>query len=273
MSAEKTYLAKAYPLCQRIRQLGIEILRQADLRVTQQGMVHPNVLSLALVSRTLSNFKSLIVLTREKMVVEARVLARCCYENLFIVGGLHAEGASFAERMIEDDRAGRKGRIRFACENDSIYQALPPELQSSAKQRYEEYRAAPKVGFLKQKDASDAGVFKDMYVVYSQFSGDAAHPTITALSRHWGPAREGIAYFDIEPEPRDEELDETLHLGCVAVISMLVVVNEMIGFTAAGKALPRINHELKALQAERWGVESLEEGMDIRTGSLPSGDV
>jgi Family of unknown function (DUF5677) len=264
MSTGQTYREKAYPLCQRLRQLGIEILSQADLTITQHGMVHPKILSLALLSRTLSNFKSLILLTRERMVVEARLLARCCFENLFVVGGLHAEGASFAERMMEDDRAGRKSRIRFACENDSIYQALPPELQIAAKERFEEFKAAPKVGFLKQKDASDAGAFKDMYVVYSQFSGDAAHPTITALSRHWRPAGSGVANFDVEPEPREDELDETLHLSCVAVISMLVVVNEMIGFTAAGKKLPQINHELKVLQAERWGVESIEERMDIK---------
>jgi hypothetical protein len=265
VSVGQTYRDKAYPLCQRLRQLGIEILSQSNLTVTQHGMIHPNILALALLSRTLSNFKSLILLTQQRMVVEARVLARCCYENLFIVGGLHAEGMSFAERMIEDDRAGRKGRIRFACENDPIYQALSPELQSATKQRYEEFKAAPKVGFLKQKDVSDAGAFKDMYVVYSQFSGDAAHPTITALSRHWGAKAKDTAYFDVEPEPREDELDETLHLSSVAVISMFVVVNEMIGFTQAGKDLPEINHELKVLQADRWGVESIEEGMDIQT--------
>jgi len=263
------YREKAYPVCERLRSIAIEILGQADLVVTQQGMVHPNILALALLSRTLSHFKALILLTQQRMVVEARVLSRCCFENLFIVGGLHAEGIAFAERMIEDDRAGRKGRIRFASENESIYQALSPEMQVAVKQRHEEFKAAPRVGFLKQKDASDAGAFKDMYVVYSQFSGDAAHPTIMALSRHWGPAGERTAYFDVEPEPREDELDETLHLSCVALLSMLVVVNEMIDYTEAGKKLPEINQELKTLQAERWGVESIEEGMDIRTeGSL-----
>jgi hypothetical protein len=264
-SLTQTYREQAYPLCHKLRQLGIEIIGQAKLSVTQQGMLHPNILALTLLSRTLSNFKALVLLTQQKMVVEARVLARCCYENLFIIGGLHAEGTSFAERMLDDDRAGRKGRVRFACENDSVFQALSPELQDSAKQRYEEFKAAPKVGFLKHKDASDAGAFKDMYLVYSQFSGDAAHPTIVALSRHWGPAGDRTGYFDVEPEPREDELDETLHLTCMAVISMLVVVNEMVGFTEAGKNIPEINHDLKLLQADRWGADSIEVGMDIRT--------
>ena len=121
------------------------------------------------------------------------------------------------------------------------------------------------MGFLKHKNASDVGAFKGMYVVYSQFSGDAAHPTITALSRHWGPAGARTAYFDAEPKPREDELDETLHLCCVALISMMVVVNEMVGFTDAGKELPQINHDLKVLQADRWGADSIEVGMDIRT--------
>jgi len=73
-------------------------------------------------------------------------------------------------------------------ENDSIYDALSLEMQSAARQRYEEFKAA-KVGFLKHRDASDAGPFKYMYLVYSQFPGDAVHPTIMALSRHWVACR------------------------------------------------------------------------------------
>jgi hypothetical protein len=86
-----------------------------------------------------------------------------------------------------------------------------------------------------------------------------------ARSRHWGPSGESASYSDVEPEPRSEELDETLHLSCVALLSMLVVVNEMVGYTDAGKELPKINGRLKVLQGERWGVDSIEEGMDIQT--------
>jgi hypothetical protein len=166
----QSYREKAHPLCERLRAIAIEIIRQANLIVTEQGMLHPNILAIALLSRTLSNFKGLVLLTQQRMVVEARILSRCCFENLFIVGGLHAEGTIFAKRMMEDDRAGRKGRVRFACENDSIYQLLSPEMQKAVKEKHEEFKMAPRVGFLKQRDASDAGAFRDMYVIYSQFS-------------------------------------------------------------------------------------------------------
>ena len=92
-------------------------------------------------------------------------------------------------------------------------------------------------------------------MIYSQFSGDAAHPTITALARHWGPASVEAVYLDVEPEVDEGQLDETLHLGCLALISMMVVVNEMVGYTEAGKGLLQVNHTLKTLQAEKWGAE------------------
>jgi hypothetical protein len=262
--AEPTYREKLYPVCERLRQIALGIISQSNLSITEEGMFHPNILALSLLSRTLSNFRALIALTKERLPVEARVIARCCFENLFMVGGLYAEGKAFADRMREDDKAGRRGRIRFSFEDENIFESLSTEMQEAVKQRHAENKGA-KVSFLKPRDASELGSFKDMYVIYSQFSGDAAHPTITALARHWGPASLEAVYLDVEPDVDEGQLDETLHLGCLALISMMVVVNEMVGYTEAGRSLLDINHALKGLQAEKWGPESIEEGMDIRT--------
>jgi Family of unknown function (DUF5677) len=265
----ENYRERLHIVCDGLRQNALEIIKQTDLKFAQHGMVHPNILALTLLSRTLSNFRALMLLTKERMVVEARVLARCCFENFFIVCGLHAEGATFAERMKEDDLAGRKGRIRFALETEAIFESLSPEMQESVREHNEAFRNAPKVGFLKPKHASDAGEFKETYLAYSQFSGDAAHPTLTALARHWAPGPSvRTAYFNADPEPNENELDETLELASIALISMMVMVNEMVGCTEAGKKLLELNHELKVLQAEKWGSETIREGMEIRTEKL-----
>lgn len=52
--------------------------------------------------------------------MEARVLARCCFENMIMVGGLSAKGEAFAERMKADDRAGRSNRLKFALETEAL---------------------------------------------------------------------------------------------------------------------------------------------------------
>jgi ABC-type Fe3+/spermidine/putrescine transport system ATPase subunit len=82
-------------------------------------MTDPKILVLALLSRTLHNLKGVAILTQHRLAVEARVLARCCYENLFMVGGLHAEGVEFAKQMVGDDQAGRKGRIEATLDATS----------------------------------------------------------------------------------------------------------------------------------------------------------
>jgi hypothetical protein len=152
----------------------------------------------------------------------------------------------------------------FSAENKEIYESLSPDTQAALREAIESY-GKERPDFLKPKSASAITPFKETYVAYSQFSGDAAHPTLTALRRHLSRGPEKTAYFDVVPEPKDEELDETLHLSCIALITVLVVANEMNGFTEAGKELPELNGELKRLQAERYGSASVAEGMDIRT--------
>ena len=48
----------------------------------------------------------------------------------------------------------------------------------------------------------------------------------------------------------------------------MVAVNEMLGFTEAGKRLPELNGELIALQREKFGEMTIGdgEGLEIRTG-------
>jgi hypothetical protein len=268
----EAYREKLYPICERLVRAALEMADQCELTVTKHGLADPKVLALALLCRTLTNFKGVVVLTHERLPVEARVLARCCFENMIMVGGLSAEGEAFAERMKADDRAGRRNRLKFAFETESVFETLSEETRMAVTTAYEALRTGQRGEFLKPKHASDIGPFKDMYPAYGQFSGDAAHPTITALARHWGRGEdEKTAVFDVVPEPRENELDETLHLACVALLSIMFLVNEMNGYTEAGKKLIDLNTELKELQAERWGPEEIGgEGLYIRTEKLSS---
>ena len=126
-------------------------------------------------------------------------------------------------------------------------------------------QAAAKGSYLKYKVASEVGPFNEIYLAYSQYSGDAAHPTFTALMRHFS-FEGGSAVFDVVPDPSEDQLDETLHLACVALIGAAVAVNEMCGFTEAGKHLPELNGKLKALQVEKFGERTVrsEESLEVK---------
>jgi hypothetical protein len=56
---------EALSVCDRLRRTAVEIIGQSELTVTKHGMAHPKILALALLSRTLSNFKGVVLLTEQ----------------------------------------------------------------------------------------------------------------------------------------------------------------------------------------------------------------
>jgi len=70
----------------------MEIIGQANLIVTEQGTMDPNIPALAPLSRVPSNFKAPVPLAQQGMDCRGAHPVECRHENLFIVGGLHARG-------------------------------------------------------------------------------------------------------------------------------------------------------------------------------------
>jgi hypothetical protein len=75
-------------LAARLHKIGLDIFATANVSITDKGFADEKVLALALLARTLSHLKGTLLLLREKRIVEARTITRCCYENLYWVVGL-----------------------------------------------------------------------------------------------------------------------------------------------------------------------------------------
>jgi len=63
------------------------------------------------------------------LIVEARILVRCCYENAFWIVGLNAEGDKFAEKMLQADVKSRQARVEFIFSGEGV------ELREDVKKR------------------------------------------------------------------------------------------------------------------------------------------
>ena len=88
---------------EKLLALCLEIQSAADVQITEKLFAEPKILALALLCRSFRNLKGVIALASEGLVVEARTLARSCYENSFLVAGLIEKGESFVEEMYDDD--------------------------------------------------------------------------------------------------------------------------------------------------------------------------
>ena len=235
----------------RLLEASKQLVTACKLTVTARGMLDPKVLAYLLLCRTISNFEGMLLLEKHGLVVEARTLARCCVENLFLAAGLHEEGDAFADKMKADDDAGRHLRVKFARATSEIFDSLEPDMQGAVVDFLDQ---AAKSNLLSPKSASGAGVFKTAYLAYSQFSGDAAHPSLTALARHWKRAEDRTVEVVIRPEVSQAELDQTLIFAGMAVLGLLGIIDEMFVHVAPSGTLVRLRDELQALQDEEAAV-------------------
>lgn len=257
------YVKKLLPLCEGLGQVALQIAEQAEVTITEHKLLDSKLLAVAILSRTLGNFKGAVRLVEQGLLVEARVLTRCCFENQLVLGGLYAKGVEFAQYIKADDVAGRKARLKFIADNEDIFHGLSQETRDEMT-KAQESLAASKGSYMKFKDASAIGPFGEIYLAYSQYSGDAAHPTFTALMRHWARECQTLT-IDVVPTQNDDQLDETLHLACISLMGVAVAANEMFGFTTAGKQLPRLNEGLRKLQLERFGAREVAPSFEIKT--------
>ena len=63
------------------RPIALDILGGAPVTVTEKRFAEPKVIAIMLMSRTLSNFRGVFTLIENGLVVEARILVRCCFDG------------------------------------------------------------------------------------------------------------------------------------------------------------------------------------------------
>jgi Family of unknown function (DUF5677) len=94
-----------------------EIFREAKIEITEKLFGEPKILSLALLCRTVGNFKGVIALAKENLVVEARTLTRSCYENLYCIAALIEQGDDFVKAMHQDQMRSFRSQGEFLLED------------------------------------------------------------------------------------------------------------------------------------------------------------
>jgi hypothetical protein len=159
--------------------------------------------------------------------------------------------------MLHDEIKRRTARGKFLFESRI-------ELTTNAEQRLrdwiKEHSALAKWDALNPKQVAALGPVANSYIFYAQLSSDSAHPSIDALNRYVVADRDNeIRALDLEPVVPDAELVDTLSLACMAVLGVLVGVNQLIGGTNDGKDLRALSDEYKALsraRKENKGAES-----------------
>ena len=222
------------------------ILHQAEIPEEGRSTPDPRLVALTLMCRTVNNFAALRLLVENEFIIEARTLVRCCWENLFWIGGLTADGHGFVKRMIGEDVTSKLKRgnelLEWARKVD-----FEGDLTSFLAKLKAENPKQTKISFQSEAQAGNVG---DGYIVYRVLSTDAAHPSATSLSRHYeldescgasGETLRGTPIIDAG------EIEETLEFACSALLGVCVGTNKLVGGTPAGEQLADLFQEFRKL--------------------------
>lgn len=188
-----------------------------------------------LLCRTFHHFRAIRTLVTMGLVVEARVLTRCCFENLFWIAALAQRGEIFIREAANDHEVNNakfgKAILEWSQKNvgdpaaEEPLKAYLANLKENAEGKYG----------IALYNAAVAGKVQDAYIIYRGLSSDAAHPTARSVDRHIARSngRNSISKTQLL---EDEEVEATLHFACTALVGVCVAAQDVLKSPLQDKA-------------------------------------
>lgn len=249
-----TIAAKRDPLCayaQKLMDVGIEVAARAHVGVGAKWAREPKVIALTLLCRTLGNMKGAVLLVKQRLLVEAQVLTRCCTENLICIGALHQTGDAFVDELLRADAASKKKQAGMVIETYSASEERAETVVRLSEVVKAIEASQPKAKPLNTKELSKKSAVGLSYVMFSILSEQAVHVSVRSLGRHLGRDLEGEKVYlrvDIAPDPTEEQLVALLLELLGTVLGVVVSANEIVGGTEPGRELHALMKEFKAIR-------------------------
>jgi Family of unknown function (DUF5677) len=217
--------AKWLDFAKSLRPVGMGIFGGTSVKITEQGSADIRIVGLMLLARTLSNLQAVLALTEGGFIVEAKVIARCCFENLYWVGGLVKEGEKFRTSMVQHEMRHKRMRAQTIF---STTGGLKGEVGDKLRQWMRDHKQYEDSPTLDPKAVCERAE-NETYMFYQHLSWDT-HPSIETLNRYYEPPdSDGAPGIDVQPVVRDAEVVEMLNLMCLAVIGVFLGVGDLLG--------------------------------------------
>jgi len=233
----------------RLRPVGMGIFGATPIKITEQGSADIRIIALMLLARTLSNLRAAIALTEGGFIVEAKVIARCCFENSYWVGALVKEGDKFRTSMVQHEMKHKRMRAQTIFSTTATTGGLEGAISDKLRQWMRDHKQYEDSPTLDPKAVCERAE-NESYMFYQHLSWDA-HPSIETMNRYFEPPdANGAPGIDVSPTVRDAEVIEMLNLMCLAVIGVFLGVGELLGQDNAPTG--KMAAEYKAL-TERTG--------------------
>jgi hypothetical protein len=182
-----------------------------------------------LFSRAVQSFQGAVLLAERGMISEARTLVRNCAETAIVLAAV-GKDASFVLKLVESHQKHSSQLAKALSTNPDAATELSPftlaSLQRVMDSVDELFPNGQPNSYILKNVATDVGLIGLYDTVFRGISGDAAHPTIGALTRHIYQDEAG-EICDLRFEPVQEDLPHTLSMATSTLLHTLMPISEV----------------------------------------------
>jgi hypothetical protein len=228
----------------------MSLLDAAKVELVEDWARDPKIVGLAILCRSMSNFRAAMFLVQEGHAMEARALNRGLYENALWMAGLRERGSAFVEEMRKDEAFNRKSLGQLTLENSKKRggDLSSPDSQRLCELLKETAKGFPNAQKITPGKISGDEAIRSFYVEYMRLSLDGVHCSITALGRHLAMERvsedQTEVIVNLEPRTSDHEARSVIFHLSNALLAVALGANEILGFTTASEQLSTVFAEL-----------------------------
>lgn len=171
------------------------------------------VMATCLFARVLNGFQATVISSKYGLSVEARIIVRTILEAFFYLEQV-CKDETFADKFATDSEARRLSHINY------ILRERPDLLSPQIKQALEKQKAELLArGISSASKLNLPKIMGRMYAAYRSLS-DKVHPTAWSVQQYI-QATEDPSRSLVEWGPSNDELEQTLALGCHILIQSL----------------------------------------------------
>ena len=243
----RTENADWFPYAEKLNRTAQRLLLSTS--VTVNSSFDAKLFARLLFTRVLSNFQGAVLLSERGMIVEARTLARSCLESTFCLAATAKGDSEFLHEMFLEDMNSRKKLANWLLRRDHLLE----HVEGAAENRLREF-----VGNLDKdlakfsprgiEDMAKRGDIHNMYLYYRILSGEAAHPTFTALMRYIGDEGDQTNLPILwGPDCGTEKIRDTVGWSCLFLILACDAINKVHKNSEAEQELAQHFDEYKRI--------------------------
>jgi hypothetical protein len=235
---------------EKVMSAAMSLLDVAKVKLTEDWARDPKIVALAILCRSISNFRAAMLLVQERHAMEARALGRGLYENVLWTAGLRERGPAFVNDMLKDEAFNRKslGQLTLELSKKQGADLSAPDSRRLCDLLRDTAKKFPNPEKISPGKISTDSAIRHFYFEYMRLSLDGVHCSITALGRHLATERvsEDLTevIMNLEPRTTDHEARSVIFHLCNALLAVALGANELLGFTAASEQLKTVFDEL-----------------------------